>query len=240
MSDDVLVLILALIPMKDVVATSSVAKRWRYVWRNLRRLNFYGPETFRNGVRVTNEDESEREKYINQLEFAIQRKVEFLELNLLFMRDHYDFPSRCFHTEVALPYLKKLILKNVNLTKEIFHEVLKQSPLLVMVSIHYLQDLVHIQVDEQARNLKRFEIVGNFHLKSVCLSNLDLVSFTCKGFHIDIRLAHISKLKELELDFCFSSINNVFNQISACALSLQYLSISVDEPLVSVSLFKCV
>ncbi|XP_071711715.1 uncharacterized protein [Rutidosis leptorrhynchoides] len=93
-----------------------------------------------------------------------------------------------------------------------------------------MQDLDHIQVDERARNLKRFEIKGNYHLKSICLSNLDLVAFTCKGFHIDLDLAHLSKLKELELDISFLSFNDVFNQISACALSLQYLSISVDEP----------
>ncbi|XP_071713595.1 putative F-box/LRR-repeat protein At4g15060 [Rutidosis leptorrhynchoides] len=150
MSDDVLVLILALMPVKDAVATSSLATRWRYVWQNLRQLNFYGPEHFCNGVRVASLDEEEREKYINQvnsairsykhpkvkdlriryglnrnhkkvidnwLEFAVVKKVEFLELDLLSISDNYDFPRRFTS--------KKLILKNVNLTKEIFHELIK-------------------------------------------------------------------------------------------------------------------
>ncbi|XP_071713596.1 putative F-box/LRR-repeat protein At5g02930 [Rutidosis leptorrhynchoides] len=228
MSDDVLVLILALMPVKDAVATSSLATRWRYVWRNLSQLNFYGPDHFCNGVRVASLDEGEREKYVNQvnsairsykhpkvkdfriryglnrnhkkvidnwLEFAVVKKVEFLELDLLSISDNYDFPRRLYlYIQIIprTPYLKKLILKNVNLTKEIFHEIIKQSPLLEMASIHYPRYLDHIQIDGQARYLKRFEIQENYYLKSICLSNLDL--------------------------------------ISSFALSLQYLSISVDEP----------
>ncbi|XP_071711999.1 LOW QUALITY PROTEIN: putative FBD-associated F-box protein At1g61330 [Rutidosis leptorrhynchoides] len=118
MSYDVLTKILSLMPIKDAVATSGVATRWRYLWRNLMKLNFDGRSTTFNKPSVV---KLENEKYINQvhsvirsynhptvndfriryglncnhkhdidewIQFAMNKKVEFLELDLT-NRCHY-------------------------------------------------------------------------------------------------------------------------------------------------------
>ncbi|XP_071712131.1 F-box protein At4g09920-like isoform X2 [Rutidosis leptorrhynchoides] len=110
MSDDILVVILSLTPFKDAVATSILARRWRYTWQKLRQLNLDGGD-----LRIL-KSESEREKFINQvnsvirsynkptlggfriryafkpnhqhfiydcIEFAVNKKVEFLELDFM-------------------------------------------------------------------------------------------------------------------------------------------------------------
>lgn len=45
MSDDILVMILSLLPLKGAVVTSSLSRRLRFVWCNLTKLNFDGGET---------------------------------------------------------------------------------------------------------------------------------------------------------------------------------------------------
>ncbi|KAJ0707037.1 putative F-box domain, FBD domain, leucine-rich repeat domain superfamily [Helianthus annuus] len=42
LSDDIVVMILCLLPIKYAVVTGSVCKKWRFLWRNLRKLNFDG------------------------------------------------------------------------------------------------------------------------------------------------------------------------------------------------------
>ncbi|XP_071711493.1 uncharacterized protein [Rutidosis leptorrhynchoides] len=159
----------------------------------------------------------------------------------------YDFPSRVFtrvdpnnyHAdELVLSYLKKLILKRVNVTKENFHNFLKNSPNLEMISINNPVYLDHIIIGGrgQCRNLKYFEIVDTCNnVKSIYLSDLDLVSFTFKGYTtytIDLRLALLTKLKEFEVDIDggLLNINNVYSQIFSCALSPESLSIAVKNP----------
>lgn len=44
MPDDVRVIILSRLSVKDVVVTSSLSTRWEHLWRNLTRLNFEGTE----------------------------------------------------------------------------------------------------------------------------------------------------------------------------------------------------
>ncbi|XP_071713598.1 F-box/FBD/LRR-repeat protein At5g22700-like [Rutidosis leptorrhynchoides] len=266
MLDDVLIKILSLMPAKDAVATSGIATRWKYLWRNLRQLNFDGSETFRDKIDLADVVKSESEKFINQvnsvirsynhltvsdfriryglnhnhqtnihdwLQFAVRKKVEFLELDLTGLYGYmysngepFDFP-----TVVVLHYLKKLILKRLNVTEVIFHKFLKNSPNLEMISIHdplYLDDII---IGGECRNLRHLEIVDAYkYAKSIYLSDLDLLSFTFKGYYIDLLFARLSKLKELDLDVVRLNINNVFRQISLCALSLESLSITVKKP----------
>ena len=74
MPNDLLVKILSLLPIKDAIVTSTLASRWRFVWRSLTQLNFDGNVTFDNEVDKDWEVfRSERSKYIKQVESVIQQ-----------------------------------------------------------------------------------------------------------------------------------------------------------------------
>ncbi|PWA79395.1 F-box domain, FBD domain, Leucine-rich repeat domain, L domain-like protein [Artemisia annua] len=211
MPDDVLVMILGCLPIKEVLVTSSLSKRWRFLWCDVTRLNFDSPQKFyRDQSKNINEVNAIIKSYhplivqdfriyfglrnrhrcvIHKwLQFAVDKKVEFLELDLMDGKDEddkdYDFPSRLFKTS---PHLSGRALK-----------------------------------------LKHLEIVGFDSIYSIELSDFDLESFTYKGLSIDLRLTNLPKLKKVGL--CPRGERwpyNVFDQISSCALSLPALSLDL-------------
>ncbi|XP_071696097.1 F-box protein At4g09920-like [Rutidosis leptorrhynchoides] len=264
MPDEVLILILARMPIKYAVATSSLATRWRYLWRDLRQLNFDGRETKRkkyikqvnsviksynhptvNDFRISCRLNLKHKHAINKwIKFAVKKKVEFLELDLTdpcpyktsrdgIKSEYTRSNARCFPmVKKVLPNLKKLILKDVIVRKGVFEAFLKNSPHLEMIAIEDPVYMDHIHLSGQCCNLKCFQIVDTEYgyVRSVNLSDLDLVSFTFRGYDIDLRLAHLPKLNELDLDLGGMKIENVFGRISSCVLSLQSLSLHVNQP----------
>ncbi|XP_071712173.1 uncharacterized protein [Rutidosis leptorrhynchoides] len=68
MSDDVLVIILSFLPIKEAAITSILSTRWRLLWRHLNQLNFDGNRTFNNEVSFR----TVCEKYITQVNSVIQ------------------------------------------------------------------------------------------------------------------------------------------------------------------------
>lgn len=188
------------------------------------------------------------------LQFAINKKVEFLELNLMnkpqLVYDYNgdpDYPLRLFDTKlsrcpslnatvVEILSLKKLVLKKVKVTETNLQEFLTNCPHLETLSIHYSSYVKNIHVYGRALKLKHFKIVTHFCVDSIYLSDFDLVSFTCKGSVEDLRLSHLPKLKEVDIYRVRVMLDtNVFDQISSCALTLQVLSINIDDPTVSCS-----
>lgn len=284
MSDDILVMILSLLPLKGAVVTSSLSRRWRFVWCNLTKLNFDGGETLHKIAKEWTSSDSECSKYINQvnsviqsyshptiqdfrirfcltkhhkgvidewLQFAINKKVEFLELNLMNeppkVYEYYgnsDYPLRLFDTKlsrcpslnatvVEILSLKKLVLKKVKVKETILQEFLTNCPHLETLFIHYSSCMKNIHVYGRALKLKHFTIVSEWSVDSIYLSDFDLVSFTCKGSVTDLRLSHLPKLKEVDIDIDRVRVmlgTNVFDEISSCALTLQVLSINIDDP----------
>ncbi|XP_071710726.1 uncharacterized protein [Rutidosis leptorrhynchoides] len=219
MPDEVLVMILSLLPIKEAASTSIVSTRWRLVWRGLIKLNFHANQTFDYSVTMN----SECDKYINQvnnviqsynhpmiedfriryclnrqhgsvidkwLQFAINKNVEFLELDLSNGFKYYDYPLRLF--EMKLVSLKKLILNSVNVSDAIFVNLLSNTPNLETLSIRDPQELQHVCVE------------------------------------IDLSFSHLPKLNKVDLRYVYRwSSYNVFEILSHCASSLQSLSIDV-------------
>ncbi|XP_071713601.1 uncharacterized protein [Rutidosis leptorrhynchoides] len=66
MYDDVLITILSVISIKDAMVTGGVATRWRYLWFNLRLLNFDGSENFRNKMGLVDVVNSRKRKIIKK------------------------------------------------------------------------------------------------------------------------------------------------------------------------------
>lgn len=279
MPDDILLMILSLLPIKDTVVTSSLSTRWMFLWCNLDKLNFDGThilskrwrslDRFKYIDHVNNVIKSYNlpavqdfricfnldyysKKHINQwLKFAVNKKVELLELDLTdkHHKYHYNYLSHDYKRDVPLTQrfkwpswnakvisLRKLILKNVNMREAVLQEFLNNSPHLETISIHKSGYLKYVHVSGRALKLKHLEIVDCSPVKSVLLSDFDLVLFIYKGPSMDFRFADLPKLKEVDIDKGLVGFeNNVFRQISSCASSLQTLSFTIPRPKVSSS-----
>ncbi|KAJ0577074.1 putative F-box domain, FBD domain, leucine-rich repeat domain superfamily [Helianthus annuus] len=254
---EILIFILSLLPVKDAVVTSSVTKKWRFLWHGLTHLNFDAMKIFFDNTSLYR---LERSKFIEQvnsvirnynhpvvhrfrinlgisdlnqrvidewLQFAVNKKVEILELDL-----NYDFPLILPNSRyVEFVSLKKLYLNNVKLRAGVLEDLLTRSPQIESISIHDSTYMTHIRVAGRHLNLKHFEIVHCRDLQSLYLSDFDLVSFIYKGRPIDICLTNLPKLKEVNLSQALPGLDNkVFNQVSSCASSLQALSITFRRP----------
>ncbi|KAI7752293.1 hypothetical protein M8C21_012806 [Ambrosia artemisiifolia] len=248
MPDDVLVMILSRMPIKDAAVTGSLSTRWRFVWRGVTRLNF-------NGIKS-----SARDKYISQvygvissynhprvhefrihfkfdssyskdidewIQFALNKKVEKLKMTLMrrVPSKHYDFRLPLSNAmAVEMLFLKVIFLRGVNLNEQTLSTILKNSPHLVKFCMYDSYIFTRIHVGGQEINLKHFKLVGCFGFESISLYGFDLVSFTYSGDEIELRLTDLPKLKELDIgEVSVGFENNVFSQISSCALYLQVL-----------------
>lgn len=292
MPDDILVIVLSLMPIKDAVIMSSVSTRWRFLWRNLKQLNFDGSQTVEKIITKPKLLVSERSKYVNHvntiiasynhpmvqdfrirfhlnvhhnnnikewLQFAADKKVEFLELDLMetCCNPHrYCFPLRLTEshlyskspsssTFVELMHLKKLILKKVQVDDTIFASLIANCPHLETLSIHDSQCLKYVQIDGQVINrLKKRALKLKFLKISLCLSmisiwlfDFDLEIFTYEGPKPpNLYFDHLPKLKKLDFGPGYLNLNDcVFYKKSSWSLSLQDLSIRLCRPKVSIS-----
>ncbi|KAF5790427.1 putative F-box domain, leucine-rich repeat domain superfamily, F-box-like domain superfamily [Helianthus annuus] len=221
----ILMVILSLLPVEDAVVTSSVTKKWRFLWSGLTQLNFDARKSLSKIA-------------YNKLLYSVNKKVEILELDLQNIeKDHdpdsnYDFPLTFpSSTVVELVSLKKLYLNNVTLRDSVLEELLTRSPHLESISIHDSSYLTRIRVVGRCLNINHFEIVQCFDLESLYLSDFDLVSFIYKGLDIDLCLTNLPKLKKVSIYQGPAALeNNVFNQISSCASSLQDVTITFCRP----------
>ncbi|XP_076906725.1 putative F-box/FBD/LRR-repeat protein At4g13965 [Bidens hawaiensis] len=284
MPDEILILVLSLLSIKDAVITSILSPRWRFLWTNLQSLNFASSGPFEITAKNGELYFSEHEKYYKQvygvirsynhptvhffqihfhlnllnceiddwLEFAANRKVEILEMYLETTDKHhpvsynYYLPIRVNRMTAGpqhqLPYsdfvhLKKLYLKNVNVSELALRELLKISMHLEMLSIHRSRHLTNIRVCGQDLNLKHFEIVECPGMASIYLSDFNLESFTYMGGPIDFSLTRLPNLKNVVMSQGHEGLNsNMFSRLSSCASSLQDLSLKIYHPMISSKL----
>ncbi|XP_076903733.1 F-box/LRR-repeat protein 13-like [Bidens hawaiensis] len=221
MPDDVLVMILSRLIVKDAVVTGSLSTRWKHLWRNLTRLDFDGTESLN---KIGNDEMLcglERGKFVNQvnnvisshnhgmvqrfrvrfdldcsysecidewIQFAIDKKVEVLELNL----------AKEKNAIVKLPNVKKLMLVIVveedNSLLE-YTSIARACPKLETFSVspHWYspkkrrRKVRHVVAPEGHKHLKLLEIVGYYGR----ISDLELAVYAidnavgCKKIVID-------------------------------------------------------
>ncbi|GJR01522.1 putative leucine-rich repeat domain-like protein [Tanacetum coccineum] len=72
MTDDILIRMLSFLPIKNAGATSSLSKRWRFLWCNITRLNFDGSEALEKTDHDPNLFASELENFVKQVNDVIR------------------------------------------------------------------------------------------------------------------------------------------------------------------------
>ncbi|XP_076903734.1 F-box/FBD/LRR-repeat protein At4g26340-like [Bidens hawaiensis] len=273
MPDDVLVMILSRLLVKDAVVTGSLSPRWKQLWHSLTQLNFDGTEALNKMSGNEIICVIERVKFIYQvnnvitshnrptvqllrirfdldcscshgidewIKFAVDKKVETLELNLLDV-SHTRDPDENYN--VMLPSLtamslslKKLVLNGVNLNEPTLNEILKNSPHLKTLSMFESGLFPHVRFGGRDIKLKKFKLVACFGVETISLYGFDLESFQhCGCYKMEYRLTDLPKLKKLDIGQVSVGLeDNVFRQISSCALYLQVLILEMWCPQKSV------
>ncbi|PWA80837.1 F-box domain, FBD domain, Leucine-rich repeat domain, L domain-like protein [Artemisia annua] len=208
MPDDILVMILCLLPMKDAMATGSLSTRWRFLWCNLTQLEFDGTETIRKIGDDYTTFELQRDKFVNQVSNVISR-----------------------HRHPTMQSLKEVSLLSVNITEPILVGLLKSSPCLETLYFYDSCMFAHIHVGGRDINLKHFTLVDCHEIESITLYDFDLVSLTYIGSEIELSLTDVPMFKELDIGQVRVRMeNNVFKQILSCASYLQTLSLDLCSP----------
>lgn len=130
------------------------------------------------------------------IQFAMEKSVEILELVFypeVSMRfEQYKFPYKrlgiCIPSlgscgyNIGFKSLKVLQIRHVGVTGEVLEYFLSSCPLLERLSVTAAQDLVNLRVVGPLISLKYLVIHSCNYLKNIEIRDVNLVSFTYRGF----------------------------------------------------------
>lgn len=214
-------------------------------------------------------DKSSKGAIDNWIKFAIAKRVQRLELDLLENGEtlrqptrNYTFPYRHLgqskgsslknvyskfslmqsSMSTGLKCLKALSLKCVNVSEEALDFFLSRCPVLQYLSIHGSGDLKNVKVTGLTLPLKYLEIVFCLGIDTIEISNVNLVSFSYLGPGINLIISNVPMLDEISIGEGYSGLeNNVFSQLSSCLNQLEVLTLDIYRPEVSKwsTLFIC-
>ncbi|XP_051138227.1 F-box/FBD/LRR-repeat protein At5g56420-like [Andrographis paniculata] len=188
----------------------------------------------------------------NWVKFAIRKRVENLELDLLENGDTLRLPIRNYSflnnhfgrrkvlsakkgltgfIPTGLKFLKALTLKCVNLTEQSLGGILSNCSVLHYLSVHGSGNLKNVKVSGLSLRLKHLEIVFCLGINTIEISNVKLVSFTYLGPGINLVLDNVPALDEISIGEGYSGLeNNVFGQLSCCLYQLEVFTLDIYRP----------
>lgn len=206
-------------------------------------------------------DKSSKCAIDNWVKFAIAKRVQKLELDLLEngetlrqpMRNYtfpYKYLSQCKGSSLTNVYsnfartqpcistglkcLKSLSLKCVNVSEEALNGLLSNCPVLHHLSIHGSGELMNVKVSGSSLVLKYLEIVFCLGIETIEITNVNLVSFSYLGPAIRLNIDDVPMLDEISIGEGYSGLeNNVFGQLSCCLNQLEVLTLDIYRPEVS-------
>ncbi|XP_076890965.1 putative FBD-associated F-box protein At5g38570 [Bidens hawaiensis] len=235
--------------LDDIAVDSKlrVVERPKYInWVNRVIRQHKGPTI--DDLRICFDlDKTSKSAIDKWVEFAVSKRVQKLELDLLENGEtlrqtprNYAFPIKIFErltvkrNSLSFPKtetLKSLFLKCVNVSEDTIAKLLVNCPVLQQLSIHGSGDLVDVKISGKSLVLKYFEIVFCIGVKSIEITDSNLESFSYLGPGIIIKLNNLPKLEEISIGEGYSGFeNNVFGQISCCISHLQILTLDIYRP----------
>ncbi|KAH6802306.1 hypothetical protein C2S51_033752 [Perilla frutescens var. frutescens] len=241
------------------------SERPKYInWVNRVLRQHRGPTL--DAVRICFDlDKSSKSAIDNWVKFAIAKRVQRLELDLLENGEtlrqpmrNYTFPYKHLSQSkgsslknvysnfalmqsslsTGLKCLKALSLKCVNVSEEALDCFLSSCPVLQYLSIHGSGDLKNVKVSGLTLMLKYLEIVFCLGIDTIEISNVNLVSFSYLGPGINLIISNVPMLDEISIGEGYSGLeNNVFGQLSCCLYQLEVLTLDIYRPEENIKIF---
>ncbi|XP_038701289.1 putative F-box/FBD/LRR-repeat protein At1g78760 isoform X2 [Tripterygium wilfordii] len=172
------------------------------------------------------------------VDFVIQKGVKRLAIDLCvyagrtYPGNVYNFPPLCNSSALqrTLLLLRVLKLKNVNVSGAVIEYFISACTCLEKLTIRRSssQDLVHLNVTGgQSHCLKKVKVFDCQHLKRICLSATNLLSFKYRGWIIDISYANVPNLVQVFLGGRYLDFGAYLPQLSKYVFQLQTLTLNV-------------
>lgn len=160
------------------------------------------------------------------LSYALSRKVQRLDLNLLgltcermfnYHLPNYNFPYKKGNFPNNLKLLKKLRLHSVNVSGEAVEFFLGTCPLLEQVSLSRSQVLLSLEIIQPFPSFKCLEISWCYNLKSIVLRDSNVVAIKYGGELIHFLLINVPLLTQLwiqgEFTRCMKDVVKMFSSV---------------------------
>ncbi|KAL6226434.1 hypothetical protein ACLB2K_000396 [Fragaria x ananassa] len=153
------------------------------------------------------------------IEFAMQKRVQVLELQLLipeydYARDNYAFPHNL-----------------LGMTDEVLDYFLSNCPVLERLTVTDARGLVCLRVVGASISLKYLTVNGCPNLKSIEICNANIVSFVYRGAGMDLFISNVPFL--IEVHISERALDNVdfttlaFTRLSSCLSHLEILKLNI-------------
>ncbi|KAL9152938.1 hypothetical protein ABFS82_10G015700 [Erythranthe guttata] len=200
-------------------------------------------------------DRSSKNSITQWLQFAFDRQVQSLELDLDNYGDsskYYRFPqefltlSSCIAPKLKPPFdifrihhppvlgdfksLKELSFRCIDFSDGMIEFFLHNCPLLECLVVHESDKTSNLEVCGPSLRLKHLEIVSCFGLKSLKVSAPNLASLTVTSLK-GLLLENIPMLVDVSFSChdCFISVKRWFSQLSCCISQLEILCLDVTS-----------
>lgn len=192
---------------------------------------------------LNNSSTSSIDKWI---EFAMEKRVEVLELHLITQisyntEDDYTFPHKLLglqnipslHSCLGFKSLKVLFLQHVGVTEEVLDTFFWNCPVLERLSLIAAKSLVNLRVVGPSIKLKYLVISVCYDLESIEICEANIVSFTYRGHWINLLLRNVPMLVEVDMASSGRRHNEImrlaFTQLSCCLHQINILKLDICQ-----------
>ncbi|CAA0806853.1 F-box/LRR-repeat protein [Striga hermonthica] len=278
--DDILLVILSSLPLKEAGRTSVLSSRWRNLWSYTSYLYFDDHSSMEKIIQVPDSLSVEREKYVRWvdsvlqshrgfslkelricfslvqspsitkwIEFAFERHIEKLELNLSdgdYVHDPdetYVFPQELLweNNSSYNPYkssrlfnyktIKILSFSCINVSREAIEFFFRYCPLLEQLVVHFSVVLTSLEVCGPSLVLKHLEICKCSYLESLRISAPNL-STLILGKIEGLLLEDVPVLRDVYVNFNDSRPDSFYVQklvptLLCCLSHLEILTFNI-------------